>query len=52
MLSRRAFRAASAAGRAISAVANASPELCSRIWCNWVGGFEEIEFRFAVVKRA
>ena len=50
VVSRRAFRAASAAGRAINAVANASPELCSRLWCNWVGGFEEIEFRFAVVK--
>jgi len=50
VLSRRAFRAASAAGRAINAVANASSELCSRLWCNWVGGFEEIEFRFAVVK--
>ena len=34
-----------------TSLANASPELCSRIWCNWVGGFEEIEFRFAVVTR-
>jgi SAM-dependent methyltransferase len=36
--------------RAVSAVvsffANLSPLLCSRLWCFWVGGFEEIEFRF------
>jgi SAM-dependent methyltransferase len=50
VLSKRAFRAASAAGRAINKLANASPELCSRLWCNWVGGFEEIEFCFVVRK--
>lgn len=37
-------------GRALGAVcdffANLSPELCSRLWCFWVGGFEELEFRF------
>ncbi len=26
--------------------ANASPMLCSRVWCFWVGGFEEIEYNF------
>ena len=26
--------------------ANLSPKLCSRIWCFWFGGFEEIEFNF------
>ena len=26
--------------------AKLSPKLCSRIWCFWVGGFEEIEFIF------
>jgi len=26
--------------------ANLSPNFCSRIWCFWVGGFEEIEFQF------
>jgi SAM-dependent methyltransferase len=31
-------------------LANLSPMFCSRIWCFWVGGFEEIEFRFRVVK--
>ncbi|MFH1620609.1 MAG: methyltransferase domain-containing protein [Patescibacteria group bacterium] len=36
--------------RAINAIltplANLSPGLCSRIWCYWVGGFEQIEYRF------
>lgn len=27
-------------------LANLSPFLCSRIWCFWVGGFEELEFHF------
>jgi len=30
----------------ISFFANVSPAFCSRIWCFWVGGFEEIEFVF------
>jgi SAM-dependent methyltransferase len=30
----------------VSLAANLSPALCSRIWCYWVGGFEEIEFVF------
>lgn len=30
----------------ISFLANISPNFCSRIWCFWVGGFEEIEFNF------
>jgi SAM-dependent methyltransferase len=30
----------------ISFAANLSPALCSRIWCYWVGGFEEVEFVF------
>ncbi len=29
-----------------SGLANLSPMFCSRIWCFWVGGFEEIEFHF------
>lgn len=33
-----------------SALANLSPMLCSRIWCFWVGGFEEIEYEFTTVK--
>jgi len=27
-------------------LANICPACCSRIWCFWVGGFEEIEFYF------
>lgn len=30
----------------ISSLANLSPNLCSRVWCFWVGGFEEIEYVF------
>jgi len=30
----------------VSFLANLSPNFCSRIWCFWVGGFEEIEFEF------
>lgn len=33
-----------------SFLANLSPHICSRIWCFWVGGFEEIEFRFICAK--
>lgn len=32
--------------KVISAVANLSPAFASRIWCFWVGGFDEIEFVF------
>ena len=31
---------------AISFFANISPYFCSRIWCFWVGGFEEVIFIF------
>jgi len=30
--------------------ANLSPVLCSRLWCFWVGGFEEIEFHLICKK--
>jgi SAM-dependent methyltransferase len=30
--------------------ANLSPFVCSRLWCFWVGGFEEIEFELSVKK--
>jgi len=33
-----------------SFLANLNPHLCSRIWCYWVGGFEEIEYRFVCIK--
>ena len=38
------------AGMVIDFFANLSPWLCSRLWCYWVGGFEEIEFIFRVKK--
>ena len=31
-------------------LANVSPTFCSRIWCFWVGGFEEIAFEFKARK--
>jgi SAM-dependent methyltransferase len=34
----------------ISWLANVHPIFCQRIWCYWVGGFEEIEFEVTVVK--
>jgi hypothetical protein len=34
----------------ISFLANISPYFCARIWCYWVGGFEEIEFEFVCKK--
>jgi SAM-dependent methyltransferase len=37
-------------GLILSFLANVSPVLCSRVWCFWVGGFEEIEFQFVVKK--
>ncbi len=30
----------------ITPLANLSPGFCSRIWCYWVGGFEQIEYVF------
>lgn len=35
------------ANTVISTLANASPGFASRIWCFWVGGFDEIEFVFS-----
>lgn len=34
----------------ISLLANLNQNFCSRIWCYWVGGFDEIEFRFTCSK--
>jgi SAM-dependent methyltransferase len=44
------IHAASAAGAALNLFANLSPSLCSRVWCYWVGGFEEVEFQFTALK--
>ena len=38
------------ANTAVSFLANIAPQFCSRIWCYWVGGFEEIEFIFIAKK--
>ncbi len=45
-LSSSQFHVARAAGAWIDWWANLSPELASRLWCFWVGGFEEVEFEF------
>jgi SAM-dependent methyltransferase len=37
---------AQAAGALIDTAAALSPYLASRLWCFWVGGFEEVEFVF------
>lgn len=39
-----------ALGAILDFLANLSPFIASRIWCFWVGGFEEIEFHFQVDK--
>ena len=44
------FNALRAIGFVIDLFANLSPEICSRIRCYWVGGFEEIEYVFVVKK--
>jgi len=33
-----------------SFLAKLNPYFCSRVWCFWVGGFEEIEYVFSCVK--
>ena len=44
------FWIAKLTGYIIDFFANLSPAFCSRVWCFWVGGFDEIEFRFRVIK--
>jgi SAM-dependent methyltransferase len=41
-----------AVGWLIDVFANLSPWLCSRVWCFWVGGFEEVEFKLRAEKPA
>lgn len=50
VLSKPTFYVASFAGKIIDFFASLSPFICSRLWCFWVGGFEQVEFRFKVVK--
>lgn len=37
-------------GSIIDFFARLSVTLCARVWCFWVGGFEEIEYKFRVEK--
>ena len=50
VLSPLLFRVAQLAGTAIDLIANLSPEIFSRVFCFWVGGFEEINFDFKIKK--
>ncbi len=45
-LGRTEYAVASALGWWFDLWANLAPELASRLWCFWVGGFEEAEFVF------
>lgn len=46
-LSKFQFYIGSFIGGILTFLANLSPYFCSRIWCFWVGGFEEIKFVFS-----
>jgi len=46
VVSRPVFYLSEMMGRIFDFFANLSPMICSRGWCFWVGGFEEIEFQF------
>ncbi len=44
VLPRPLFEVGRAVGSVLDKAANLSPLVCSRLWCYYVGGFEEIEF--------
>ena len=44
VLSKFQFYSASFLGLIFDFFANMSPFICSRVWCFWVGGFEEVSF--------
>ncbi|MFH0714454.1 MAG: methyltransferase domain-containing protein [Candidatus Diapherotrites archaeon] len=46
VLGKLSFAVGRVFGIAFDFLARLSPYACSRIWCYWVGGFEEIEFVF------
>lgn len=50
VLSKSVFAIGSTVGKIFDALANASPFLCSRFWCFYVGGFEQIEYHFVCKK--
>jgi len=45
-LSAAAYAAGRVLGSSVDLIANLSPYVTSRLWCFWVGGFEEVEFVF------
>ena len=50
VLSTPAYQLTFALGTIFDFLANLSPVICSRIWCYWVGGFEELEMELIVIK--
>ncbi|MCF7835509.1 MAG: methyltransferase domain-containing protein [Candidatus Marinimicrobia bacterium] len=50
VLSKPIYYIAFCFGKIVNFLANLSPIICSKIWCFWVGGFEEIEFIFEAKK--
>lgn len=50
VLSKGQFYSAFYIGKILDWFANLSPFLCSRLWCFWVGGFEQVEFIMIVRK--
>ena len=44
------FLIASLLGKFLDSIANLHPYACSKIWCFWVGGFDEITYTFEVKK--
>lgn len=46
----RTSRARRIVAGGLDALANWNPSFCQRIWCYWVGGFEEVAFRVRVLK--
>ena len=44
------FHLASILGKWFDLWANASPFICSKLWCFWVGRFEQVKFHFRVKK--
>lgn len=50
VLSKPSFYVASVLGWCFDLLANLSPFVCSKLWCFWVGGFEQVEFHFIIKK--
>lgn len=50
VLAKPVFITASLVGKVLDFFAGLSPFLCSRLWCFWVGGFEQVEFKLIVKK--